>query len=551
MSDWDEERVRCYQANVTHVEDLKSAIDDFCSKYSDCLSVLINNAGVLRIGRFEDVSLEEHRLTIDVNLTGTINLCHLAFPYLRKSGNATVINLSSASTVYGIPEFNSYSASKSAIKAFTESLSLEWQQYGIRVCDVVPPFVATNMLATQEVSPPPIFDRLGVDTSAQDVAHTIVQQIDGALTHRPVGLKFGTTHWVTETLPSYFRRPAIQFLNRPNFTGLDPAQRLICRILNIGPGLHRFSVPNIRKIYKSLDWLLGLSKEQNVRVEELSIPHALHEQSTKARIYRPNHEVPNLSTMVYFHGGGCVIGDLDTHDNFCRQLASQSNINVISVDYRLAPEAPFPAALEDAISAWNWVCDNTETLNINPQSIGVGGDSAGGYLSVVLGRQNLQEDLRIQAQRKPDYQFILYPVLDFRFESEAQKAYGQGLILTSDLMGLFRNNYLNSPDEITLPSVSPLMNNNVSDSPATFMVTTEFDVLRDDGLKYVEALKSQHVETSHLHIQDCTHGFLSLARFSKTAKARLTSIYSQLSDFIEERFENPNKKQLEKSKEES
>lgn len=529
--EWDSKRVYCYHADITDVSALQAAINDFCGHFDDCLSVLINNAGILRIGRFEEVSLQDHKLTIDINVTGTINLCHMAFPYLRKSGNATVINLSSASTVYGIPEFNSYSASKSAIKAFTEALSLEWREYGIRVCDVVPPFVATNMLATQKTVPP-IVSRMGVDVVAEDVAETIISQINGWLIHRPVGFKFGFTHFLTEILPTFVRRPAIQFLNRPRFKGLDPVQHWICRFIAAGPGLHRFPVPYMRSIYKTLDALLGLPEETNVQVEERKIP-VTDEQQLAIRIYRPLQDPAHTSaSMVFFHGGGCVIGDLDTHDNFCRQLSKSSNINVISVNYRLAPEATFPAAIVDAIQAWNWVCDHTDELQISDQNIGIGGDSAGGYISAVLGRKSLQDTLSVQVERKPDYQFIMYPVFDFRFQSEAQKLYGQGLILTSDMMNLFRNSYLNSPDEITLPQVSPLLDEDVSESPATFMVTTEFDVLRDDGLAYVKLLKDAGIKVKHIHLQDSTHGFLSMARFSKAIKQHLNSIYQELAEFI-------------------
>jgi NADP-dependent 3-hydroxy acid dehydrogenase YdfG len=210
---WEPERVYCYLADVSNSEQLKTAIDDFASHSGNKLDLLINNAGTLTISCFEELDINEHQRTINVNVMGVINGCHAAFPYLKASARGQVINLSSASSVYGIPEFASYSASKFAVKGLTEALDLEWQTHGIRVCDVIPPFVATNMLATQEQSPR-IMNILGVDLTADDVTDAIFKQIDAPKTHRPVSAKFSALYYGSTVTPPSLLRQFIRFCSR-------------------------------------------------------------------------------------------------------------------------------------------------------------------------------------------------------------------------------------------------------------------------------------------------------------------------------------------------
>jgi len=210
---WDQNRVHCYQANVSNSNQIKTAIDDFASQSGNKLDLLINNAGILTISRFEELDISEHQRTINVNVMGVINGCHAAFPYLKASARGLVINVSSASSLYGIPEFASYSASKFAVKGFTEALELEWQAHGIKVCDVIPPFVATNMLATQKQSPK-IMDALGVDLTADDVADAIFKQIDSPKTHRPVSAKFSALYYASVITPPSLLRQFIRFCSR-------------------------------------------------------------------------------------------------------------------------------------------------------------------------------------------------------------------------------------------------------------------------------------------------------------------------------------------------
>ncbi len=210
---WDKSRVHCYQADVANSHQFKTAIDDFAALSGNQLDLLINNAGILTISGFESLDISEHQRTIDVNVMGVINGCHAAFPYLKASRRGLVINISSASSLYGIPEFSSYSASKFAVKGITEALELEWQAHGIKVCDVVPPFVATNMLATQKHSPK-IIDALGVDLTADDVVDAIFKQIDAPKTHRPVSAKFSALYYASLITPPSILRQIIRYCSR-------------------------------------------------------------------------------------------------------------------------------------------------------------------------------------------------------------------------------------------------------------------------------------------------------------------------------------------------
>ena len=211
--DFDQANIRLYQLDVCDFQQSQHALAAFCSENNSSLSVLINNAGILEIGRFENISNERHRRTLNVNVMGVINLCQAAFPYLKNNSQATVINMSSASSDYGVPELSSYSASKFAVKSLTESLEIEWQKYGIKVCDVLPPFIATHMVNSQQASAK-VLDRMGVNLTAQDVVKVIHKQMTTPKTHRTVGLFYGVLHRLANVSPFFINRFAMRFLSR-------------------------------------------------------------------------------------------------------------------------------------------------------------------------------------------------------------------------------------------------------------------------------------------------------------------------------------------------
>lgn len=216
---WDKARISLYQLDVSDFSQAQQAMSEFCNgnDNDNSLSVLLNNAGILEVGAFEDISNNQHQRIISVNVMGVINLCQAAWPYLKNNSKnnskSTIVNMSSASSDYGVPELASYSASKFAVKALTEALELEWQKYGIRVCDVMPPFVATNMLNSQKKTAK-VMQRLGTNLTAEDVVAVIDKQVRQPKTHRTVSVSYGLLHFLSTVSPAYINRLVMKFLSR-------------------------------------------------------------------------------------------------------------------------------------------------------------------------------------------------------------------------------------------------------------------------------------------------------------------------------------------------
>src|SRR3954468_1044273 len=225
-----------------------------------------------------------------------------------------------------------------------------------------------------------------------------------------------------------------------------------------------------------------------------------------ARLYRPNDH-DDLGLLVFFHGGGWVLGNLESHDNLCRILANSSGCCVLSVGYRLAPEHPYPAALDDAVTATHWAHTNAASLGCSPDRIAVGGDSAGGTIAIVVGHL---ADVPLR------YQLLVYPATDLTrsFPSFVENA--DGPQLTAAGMGWFIDHYLTGTGvDLTDPKVSPhfAADDVVAGSPPTLLITAEYDPLRDEGDAYATRLASLGVATSHVRFSGMYHGFFSLADF--------------------------------------
>ncbi len=223
-----------------------------------------------------------------------------------------------------------------------------------------------------------------------------------------------------------------------------------------------------------------------------------------SRLYRPNDR-SDLGLLVYFHGGGWVIGDLESHDNVCRALANGSGHAVLSVDYRLAPEHPFPAPLEDALTATRWAHGHAAELGCRAGRVAVGGDSAGANLAAVV------------AQLGPVplvYQLLVYPVTDCTQAQPSYEENADGYFLSRAGMAWFIDHYLGDTAP-TDPRVSPLFaaDHVVAATPPALVITAEFDPLRDEGDAYARRLADLGVPTSHVRFSGMFHGFFSLADF--------------------------------------
>ena len=199
------DRCSTHEVDVVEADSVRKALAEFAARTGGRLDVLHNNAGMLRVGRFEEIALAEHRQLVDVNLTGLLNVLHGAFPWLRDTPGACVVNMSSASAIYGTPDFASYSATKHAVRAMTEALDIEWSGYDIRVCDLMPPFVNTAMVKTNE-SASGMFANMGVNLSAEDVAKEVRSLTRSRELHRPISVGMRGLWSFSGSIPSGLTR---------------------------------------------------------------------------------------------------------------------------------------------------------------------------------------------------------------------------------------------------------------------------------------------------------------------------------------------------------
>lgn len=255
--------------------------------------------------------------------------------------------------------------------------------------------------------------------------------------------------------------------------------------------------------------------EAMAEVRDLRVGGA--EGELDARLYRPLDR-QDLPLLVFFHGGGFVIGTLDTHDNLCRSLAKQVGAVVVSVAYRLAPEARFPAAPLDCYAATCWLVEHATELGFDGSRLAVAGDSAGGNLALAVSR--------LAAQRqgpKISYQCLFYPVTDGRCDSASYQAFAEGYLLSRAMMAWFWQQYLVDPGQIDDPLASPLAADSVTALPPTTMITAEFDPLRDEGEAFAQRLLEGGVPTRVERCEGMVHGFISMAPFVERAAQALAA----------------------------
>ena len=223
------------------------------------------------------------------------------------------------------------------------------------------------------------------------------------------------------------------------------------------------------------------------------------------RVYRKFGAAATPPAIVYFHGGGWVTGDLETHDGTCRLLAEVTGCVVVAVDYRLAPEHPFPAAIDDAVAAYVWVHQHSGELSIEPGRVGVMGDSAGGNLSAALALE--ARGLNVPP---PAAQGLIYPAVDLEMRAASHETVGTGFGLDRAAIEWFRSQYLPPPDDWRSPRVSPLLAGDLSGLAPALVVTAGFDPLRDEGKAYADALAAAGVPVRYRCYDDMIHGFFSM-----------------------------------------
>jgi acetyl esterase len=273
-----------------------------------------------------------------------------------------------------------------------------------------------------------------------------------------------------------------------------------------------------RKGFRAMS--VGMVKPEDVvpvgSVEELTAG------GRPARLYRPALEGP-APTIVFFHGGGFVIGDLDTHDQTCRRLCRDTGAAVLSVDYRLAPEHPFPAAVDDALAAARWAAEHLDELG-GDDVMAVGGDSAGGNLAAVVS-QTMRD--RVAAQ------LLIYPATHVLADNDSRRDNADGYFLTEPLMTWFFSHYAGSVEGVDLddPRLSPHLGD-LAGLPPAVVVTAEFDPLRDEGEAYADALADAGVAAEKLRYDGLIHGFVDMGAFSAAAAAAIDDFSARFAKLL-------------------
>jgi acetyl esterase len=245
----------------------------------------------------------------------------------------------------------------------------------------------------------------------------------------------------------------------------------------------------------------------------------------RLRSYRPlgTPDDAVLPVLVYYHGGGWVIGDLETHDTLCRELSNLSGCAVIAVDYRLAPEHRFPAAVDDAIAATQWISDNAASLKVDANRLAVGGDSAGGNLAAVVAlhaRDTGKLPIRLQ--------LLVYPATDQRRGWPSHTSNGQGYLLTRDSIAWFHDQYFGGDTHDQDWRASPLLAQSHADLPPAFILTAGYDPLRDEGLQYAQKLSEAGSRATLVNFERQVHGFILMGRVLDEANVAVHLCASQL-----------------------
>ncbi len=249
----------------------------------------------------------------------------------------------------------------------------------------------------------------------------------------------------------------------------------------------------------------------------------VNNQSIPIRIYSDSKE-ENLPILIYYHGGGWVVGDIETHDSICRQLAQSAKLLVVGVDYRLAPEHSYPVPLEDAYNALVWISKNGQKIGGNPQKIAVGGDSAGGNLAAAVA-------LKARDENGPSisYQALIYPVTDLsKLTTTSYQNFAEGFFLSRKMMAKYIDYY--TPDIASRKEgyASPLLAENLVNLPPTLIITAGFDPLRDEGEQYGERLKIAGIPTTITRYKGTIHGFFGLEALGKAGVEAIKEVGDKL-----------------------
>ena len=286
---------------------------------------------------------------------------------------------------------------------------------------------------------------------------------------------------------------------------LDPQAKWVLDIAEEKglPSLDELSPDEAKAAYEERALTLTYKNVDIGKTQDLDIPGPLGD--IPIRIYHPVGMTGPLPVLVYYHGGGWVIGSRNTHDGLCRLIANKGPFVVVSVDYRMGPEHPFPAAVQDSVAALNWTAENSAKYKGDPKNIAVGGDSAGGNLSAVVsliardGKRNL-----------PKFQWLIYPATNMEMSTPSHEKFAEGYFLTKPLMEYFQGNYMKRAEDRKDWRASPLLADSLAGLPPALVQTAGFDPLQDEAIAYAERMNSEGSKAVHTHYEGMVHGFINL-----------------------------------------
>ncbi|PZA11829.1 alpha/beta hydrolase [Rhodopseudomonas palustris] len=286
------------------------------------------------------------------------------------------------------------------------------------------------------------------------------------------------------------------------------------------PSYETLSASEARAYYSAARLVSNPEPPELASIQSIAIPGPVGD--IPARLYTPKtlrQDGGLAPALVFLHGGGWVIGDLDTHDVVCRGIANDGELLVISVDYRLAPEHKFPAAVDDAIAATRWIADHAKTLGIDPEQLSVGGDSAGGNLAAVVALHARDHGGPLLAG-----QVLIYPATDFSMQHPSHSEPETSVLLTHSVIRWFRDHYLNGANDADDWRASPARAETLAGLPPAFVITAGADPLRDEGDEYARRLADAGVPVEHRTFPGQFHGFFTMGKLLPQANTLVRQI---------------------------
>lgn len=306
---------------------------------------------------------------------------------------------------------------------------------------------------------------------------------------------------------------------------LDPDAKLVVDMIRMAgrPPFEALSPAEAREAYANSRKLLQPARQDVAENRDIAIPGPLGD--IPLRLYRPagTEAADVLPALVYYHGGGWLLGGLDSHDVVCRRFANAAKCRVVSVDYRMAPEHKFPAAVDDSAAATRYVFDNAASLGIDPSKVAVGGDSAGGNLAAVIALMARDGSLPPVA-----FQLLIYPATDMMMTSVSSQSVTTGVPLTSATMRWFIDHYLDQGTDGRDWRASPLRAADLAGTAQALVLTCAYDPLCDEGIAYARRLEREGVRVVHLHFSDQVHGFMSMGRMVRAADMAIDMMAASL-----------------------